>query len=123
VISRARISNRNFGECHRYSVAPSDGNDFVFSAPTQVHQIIADRKLLRGSQFILRKATGKLELALTGTGQEHKAEESGDGYRVLMELSRRDAIEAMKAVITVQWDAESIRGIRLTLFIQWVKMA
>jgi len=32
-----------------------------------------------------------------------------DGYRDVMERSLRDAIEATKAVNTVQWDVDSIR--------------
>jgi hypothetical protein len=35
-----------------------------------------------------------------------------------MERSLRDAIEATKAVNTVQWDVDSIRSIALTIFIQ-----
>ena len=71
----------------------------------------------------LRKVKGKLEIALTGNGQEHKEEQgSGDGYRELMELSLRDAIEATRAVNSVQWDVDSIRSIALSLFIQRVKV-
>lgn len=43
---------------------------------------------------------------------------SYDGFRGVMERSLRDAIEATKAVNTVQWDVDSIRSIALTIFIQ-----
>jgi len=43
---------------------------------------------------------------------------SDDGFRDVMERSLRDAIEATKAVNTVQWDVDSIRSIALTIFIQ-----
>jgi len=35
-----------------------------------------------------------------------------------MERSLRDAIEATKAMNTVQWGVDDIRGIALTIFIQ-----
>jgi hypothetical protein len=41
-----------------------------------------------------------------------------DGFRDVMERSLRDAIEATKAVNTVQWDVDSIQSIALTIFIQ-----
>jgi len=41
-----------------------------------------------------------------------------DGFRDVMERSVRDAIEATKAVNTVQWSVDDIRGIALTIFIQ-----
>ena len=44
-----------------------------------------------------------------------------DGFRDVMERSLRDAIEATKAVNTVQWDVDSIRAIALTIFIQRVR--
>ncbi len=45
-----------------------------------------------------------------------------DGYRELMERSLKDAIEATRAVNSVQWDVDSIRAIALSIFIQRVKM-
>jgi hypothetical protein len=112
----------DFGDYHMYGVAKADGTECVFFAPGELHQIISDRKLSRGSEFTLRKVKGKLEIALTGNGHESKEENSGDGYRQLMEQSLRDAIEATKAVNSVQWDVDSIRSIALSLFIQRVKM-
>jgi len=44
--------------------------------------------------------------------------ESSDDYRNFMEHLFRDAIEARKAVNTVQWDVDSIRSIALTMFMQ-----
>jgi len=113
-----------FGEYNMYGVAKSDGSEYVFFAPDEIHHIILERKLARGSEFVLRKLKGKLEVSFTGNGQQH--EEKGaddDGYRELMELSLRDAIEATKAVNSVQWDVDSIRSIALSLFIQRVKMS
>ena len=46
------------------------------------------------------------------------AEIPEDGFRSIMEQSLRDAIEATKAVNTVQWDVDTIRSIALTIFIQ-----
>jgi hypothetical protein len=113
-----------FGEYNMYGVAKPDGSEFVFFAPDEVHRIISDRKLSRGSEFVLRKVKGKLEISLTGNGQQHEAEKvDGDGYRELMERSLRDAIDATKAVNSVQWDVDSIRSIALSLFIQRVKMS
>lgn len=117
------VSGKNgYGEYHMYGVAKADGDECVFFAPEEIHQIISDRRFSRGSEFVLRKVKGKLEIVLTGNGQEHKEEESGDGYREMMELSLRDAIDATKAVNSVQWDVDSIRAIALSLFIQRVKM-
>jgi len=39
-----------------------------------------------------------------------------------MERSLRDAIEATRAVHTVQWDVDSIRSIALTIFIQRARL-
>ncbi len=112
----------DFGNYHMYGVAKADGTECVFFAPDEIHQIISDRKLSRGSEFTLRKVKGKLEIALTGNGQEHKDDESGDGYREMMELSLRDAIEATKVVNHVQWSVEDIKSIGLTIFIQRARM-
>jgi hypothetical protein len=106
------VSGRSdFGDYHMYGVAKADVTECVFFAPDEIHQIISDRKLPRGSEFVLRKVKGKLSMALTGNGQEPKEENSGDGYRELMELSLRDAIEATRALNSVQWDVDSIRSI------------
>jgi len=45
-----------------------------------------------------------------------------DGFRDAMERSLRDAIEATRAVHTVQWDVDSIRSIALTIFIQRARL-
>jgi len=54
--------------------------------------------------------------------EQHTSFESrsaNDGrFRLLMEESLRDAIEATKAVNTVPWSGDDIRSIALTIFIQ-----
>ncbi len=109
-----------FGDYNMYGVARTDGTEYVFFAPPEIHQIILERRLSKGSMFILRKSNGKFGIVLSGNGQAVQEEPpiQGDGFRQLMEDSLRDAIEATKAVNTVQWDVDSIRGIALTIFIQ-----
>ncbi len=51
------------------------------------------------------------------TQGEPKAANDGR-FRLLMEESLRDAIEATKAVNTIPWSGDDIRSIALTIFIQ-----
>ena len=44
-----------------------------------------------------------------------------DGFRQLMERSLRDAIEPTRAVNTVQWSVDDIRGIAHAILIQRAK--
>jgi hypothetical protein len=86
----------------RFGGTKADGNECVFFAPPEIHQILSDRKRSKGSDFILRKVIGNLEVAFTGNGQ-HREEENprGDGYRALMEQSLKDAIDATRTVNSV----------------------
>ena len=111
-----------FGEYHMYGVVKADGSECAFFAPPEIYRILSERKLSKGSEFVLRKMQGKLSVVFTGNGQPAE-EEKGDGYREMMERSLEDAISATKAVNSVQWDVDSIRSIALSLFIQRVKMS
>jgi hypothetical protein len=129
----------SYGPYFLYQVRDQAGAEYSFFAPAEIHQQILEAGLKAGDSFQLtkkamqngRKVSTKLEFeAVKKNGaapvpqqQQKKQDEvpfdgPDDGFRKLMELSLRDAIEATKAVNTVQWDVDSIRGIALTIFIQ-----
>ncbi len=121
-----------FGKYFLYSVKDSAGVEYSFFAPDDIHEKLVQSSLKSGDQFkLIKKAVqnGKkvssrlaIELVIQPPNLEKKNEvqevKPEDGYRQLMEQSLKDALEATKAVNTVQWDVDSIRSIALTIFIQ-----
>jgi hypothetical protein len=125
----------HYGKFHMWGLEV-DAEEMVYFPEKETHEKLLALQLKVGDVVLLtRTATQsgkKISSQVTvdvilrssnGHSDKAAAEETGnDGYRQLMELSLRDAIDATKAVNTVQWDVDSIRGIALTLFIQRVKM-
>ena len=124
-----------YGQYFLYQVKDETGSEYSFFAPAEIHQQILQAGLKTGDSFQLskkavqngKKVSAKLEFEMVkknGTAVAPQQQDNmpddptDDGYRQLMERSLRDAIEATKAVNTVQWDVDSIRGIALTIFIQ-----
>jgi hypothetical protein len=107
-----------------------DGVEKAFFTSPDLHQKIAEAGLKSGDEFRIskvavqngRKVTARVDfevVAKAPTPVSPSADvQSDDGFRDVMERSLRDAIEATKAVNTVQWDVDSIRSIALTIFIQ-----
>jgi hypothetical protein len=107
----------------------------AFFASADLHQQIAGAAVKSGDEIKVskvavqdgRRVIGRLDLevvskaspASSENGNGHTPTESADSrFREMMELSLRDAIDATRAVNTVQWDVDSIRAIALTIFIQ-----
>jgi hypothetical protein len=96
-----------------------------------LHQKIAEAGLRAGDEFKItkvaiqngKKVTAKVEFEVVNktpfsVPDSPASVSTEDGFRAMMEQSLRDAIEATKAVNTVQWSVDDIRGIALTMFIQ-----
>ena len=121
-----------FGRYFLYSVRDSAGVEYSFFAPDEIHEKLVQSSLKCGDQFkLIKKAVqnGKrvssrleIELVIQLPNAEKKNEvqevKPDDGYRQMMERSLRDAIEATKAVNTVQFSVEDLKSIALTIFIQ-----
>ncbi len=123
----------NFGPYYLYSVS-HDGVQKAFFTTPDLHQKIAEAGLKTGDEFKIskvavqngKKVTAKVEFSVVSKGPSPNVkQEDGipfevpqDGYRELMERSLKDAIEATKAVNTVQWSVEDIKSVGLTIFIQ-----
>ncbi len=117
----------SFGAYYLYSVS-HEGVEKAFFTNPDLHQKIAEAGLKSGDEFRIRKVgvqNGRKVTARVDFDVISKAPPSAtppvngeDGYRQLMEKSLQDAIEATKAVNSIQWDVESIRAIALTIFIQ-----
>ncbi len=122
----------SFGPYYLYSVS-HEGVGKAFFTSSELHQRIVEAGLKTGDEFRItkvavqngKKVTAKVEFevvskAVTPAPQTEAAplRIQNDGFRDIMEQSLRDAIEATKAVNTVQWDVDSIRSIALTIFIQ-----
>jgi hypothetical protein len=125
----------NYGNFYLYAVS-EDGQEKSLFATEDVHKAILENGLRSGDAFLIRKRpiqngrkiVAKIDFEVVnkavpvpsnGNGNGHAPDPSADNrFRDMMELSLRDAIEATKAMNTVQWDVDSIRAIALTIFIQ-----
>jgi hypothetical protein len=121
-----------FGPYYLYSVS-HDGVEKAFFTSPDLHQKIAEAGLKTGDEFKISKAsvqngkkiTAKVTFDVVAKATaaalqtpEISSEVPDDGFRDVMERSLKDAIEATKAVNTVQSSVDDIRGIALTIFIQ-----
>ena len=109
-----------------YSVS-HDGVEKAFFTSPDLHLKIAEAGLKSGDEFRIskvavqngKKVTAKVNFEVVAKAPAPATEAGNDdGFRDVMERSLRDAIEATKAVNSVQWDVDSIRSIALTIFIQ-----
>ena len=119
----------SFGSYYLYSVS-QDGLEKAFFTSPDLHQKIAEAGLKTGDEFKIskvavqngRKVTARVDFEVVAKAPALVPPTvdvpSDDGFREVMERSLRDAIEATRAVNTVQWDVDSIRSIALTIFIQ-----
>ena len=111
-----------------------EGMEKAFFTSPDLHKQIAEAGLKSGDEFKIskvavqngRKVTAKVNFEVVAKAPVPVPQPADgvpfeipdDGFREVMERSLRDAIEATKAVNTVQWDVDSIRSIALTIFIQ-----
>jgi hypothetical protein len=127
--------DNSFGTYYLYSVS-HDGVEKAFFTSPDLHQKIAEAGLKTGDEFRIskvavqngRKVTARVDFDVVAKvpapvpapapQSDIPFEVPDDGFRDVMERSLRDAIEATRAVNTVQWDVDSIRSIALTIFIQ-----
>ena len=120
----------SFGPYFLYSVT-HEGVEKAFFTSTDLHQKIVEAGLRTGDEFKItkvavqngKKVTAKVEFEVVNKTPFSVPDAVGpvtteDGFRAMMEQSLRDAIEATKAVNTVQWSVDDIRGVALTMFIQ-----
>jgi hypothetical protein len=129
---RPYCGENSFGPYYLYTVS-HEGVEKAFFTSTDLHQRIAEAGVKAGDEIRVTKLgiqNGKKITAMVGFEVVSKAVApaaqadtvsagiQNDGFREIMEQSLRDAIEATKAVNTVQWDVDSIRSIALTIFIQ-----
>jgi hypothetical protein len=109
----------DFGPFTAYSLAAEDGTEMVFFAPSEIHQIIEQQKLGKGSQFILRRPiqqNGKkprLEIALIAKGSAP----AEDGFKAILLQSIRDAADVVRDS-GFQFSNEEMQRLATTLFIQ-----
>jgi len=119
--------------CCHYSVS-HEGVEQAFFTNPDLHQRIAEAGLKAGDEFKISKVAvqkghkvmakvnfevvAKAPVPVPQPADRVPFEIPDDGFRDVMERSLRDAIEATKAVNSVQWDVDSIRSIALTIFIQ-----
>ncbi len=111
-----------------------EGVETVYFPDKDTHQTLLALQLKMGDVVTFTKTASQNGKKITShvdvqvvsravNGQKEKGENipfevPEDGYRELMERSLKDAIEATRAVNTVQWSVEDIKSIGLTIFIQ-----
>jgi hypothetical protein len=115
----------DFGPYNAYSVAVEDGTEMVFFATPNIHQIIEEQKLGKGSQFVLRRPVQtngrkpKLEIALISKEQ---VAEPRDDLKAMLLQSIRDAADIVREA-GIQFSNDEIQKLATTLFIQRTRLA
>lgn len=116
-----------YGKYYLYSVANAEnGEELAFFAPQEVHDIIVEKGLTKGSEFIVRKIpyqngnkkiTSKLELSLVNSAAPAQpTAQSTDGLRDLMLQCVQDAAFVV-ANSGVQFSNGEVQKFATTLFI------
>jgi hypothetical protein len=109
-----------------------EGEEMVYFPDKDTHEKLVALSLKVGDVILLTRTatqTGKkimsqvtvdVILRASNGHSENAAPEGAvdDGYRQLMERSLKDAIDAIRALNTVEWRAKDITSIGLTMFIQ-----
>jgi hypothetical protein len=113
------VGRSDFGPYYCYSVLSADGTEMSFFATPEIHQVMQDKKLGKGSQFILRRPLQtngkkpKLEIALVAK-EEVSAK---DDFKALLLQSIRDAAEVVRDS-GFQFSNDEMQRLATTLFIQ-----
>jgi hypothetical protein len=121
--------DNSFGKYYLYSVANIETNEeLAFFAPDYIHAIIEERKLGKGSEFIVKKipfqngnkkVTSKLELSLVGANVPPPAslDPKQDNFKEMMRGCILDALQLKREIEGLELDREDIRSLSSTLFI------
>ena len=105
-----------------------DGTELAFFAPPEIHQVIQEKTLGKGSQFILRKPVQqngkkpKMEIALIGNENGAAKSDDGDDLKQLLLQCIRDAADIVKEA-GIQFSNDELQKLATTLFIQRTRLA
>ncbi len=117
-----------YGKYYLYSVQDlDDGEEKAFFAPADVHQVIEDKKLTKGSEFIIKKVPyqngkkigSKLEISLVSVAAPspvQHSEHNPDNLKQILLGCIMDAAEIVKQA-GVQFSNDEIQKLATTLFI------
>jgi len=129
-----------YGKYYLYSVQDlDDGEEKAFFAPAEIHQIIDDKKLTKGSEFIVKKVPyqngkkigSKLELSLVSVAAKTPAppisthqpiSQATDNLKEVMRQCLVEAVEIVHSLPDIPFQADSIRSICASLFIARTKL-
>jgi hypothetical protein len=116
------VGRSDFGPYFCYSVLTADNTEMSLFATEAIHSVIQEKKLRKGSKFILRKpiqTNGKkaaMEIALVAKEQAVPQ----DDLKTLLLQSIRDAADIVKEA-GVQFSNEELQRLSVTLFLQRVR--
>ena len=133
---KAYVGENGFGAYYLYQVKDEAGTtEYSFFAPVEIHQKIVEAGVKTGDLIKLtkvavqngKKVSSRLDfdvVSKAATSPEPASKDNvpfdipDDGFRNLMVKSLKDAIEATRAVNSMQWSVDDVRSIALTIFIQ-----
>ena len=125
-------SENSLGRYWLYSVQNVETDEeLAFFAPAEIHQIIEEQKLGKGSEFLIKKVAlqngkksgSKLELSLVSAPPpllDHIST-TGDSMKDTMAQCLKDAVELTKQIEGVPWRSEDIQKVAVALFIARTK--
>jgi hypothetical protein len=122
------VGENGYGPYYLYSLRTLDNTEVSFFSPPEIHQIIEEKRLGKGSQFILRKPAqhngqkSKLEIALIGNGNGAAKSDDGDDLKQLLLQCIRDAADIVKEA-GIQFSNDELQKLATTLFIQRTRLA
>ncbi len=115
-----------YGKYYLYSVQDlDDGEEKAFFAPAEIHQIIEEKKLPKGSEFIIKKVPyqngkkigSKLELSLVSVAAPPPPVPQSDNLKQLLLDCILDAADIVKQA-GIQFSNDELQKLATTLFIQ-----
>ncbi len=117
------IGDNSVGKYYLYSVVNTEtGEELAFFAPDYIHNIISEKRLVKDSEFILKKVpfqngskiSSNLELSLVSAAspQSHT-----DNLKVIMRQCLAEAIEIPHSFTDVPFQKDDVRAICSSLFI------
>jgi hypothetical protein len=109
-----------------YPLIDTEGREHSFFSTEEIHHLIQQHGLKAGDEFMISRVEGEkkgksqLQISIIGKSAEVS---NLDNLKSVMEQSIKDAVELIKSFPEVPFQAEDIRSISLTLFIQRSKHA
>jgi hypothetical protein len=113
------VGRSDFGPYYCYSVLSADGTELSFFATPEIHQVILEQKLGKGSQFILRRPAQtngkkpKLEIALIAKEEPTQVQ---DDLKDILLRCVQDAAEVVRQS-GLQFDLDSVQKLSVALLI------